>query len=376
MADIAGRQLACGVPADKSFLLVDLADDGLLISAVEPDAGDIVDQRVLWAIHPTALDQALSEHLVRVGRVDAPTTDSWWNELRELAARGREKLAATDGTFVMGHGNVQFFRVAQRDLDTATAPAAAELTRALREMGKEFQSTSVYLGYDNEDWPGLDKVLERNLHLPVVVSQAPADHPGLVAADTLDPGTPATDTGATAAGPAMTQPTTAAAPAASATRRPGWRPGRRLLIAMAAIAAVIIGVGTATALAMSGGDDTPSTPTAGLFSSSSTSSSAPAAPPASAAPPAATSPPAPPAPTTFADPAALAAAQVPAVRYTPPPPPPEPTQDTTTGGGSQQGPYSPNRPRPAPAPPRGRAIPNPIPGLPPIVIPRLPGGPG
>ncbi|MGV9713992.1 hypothetical protein ACWDTI_25415 [Gordonia sp. NPDC003424] len=365
LADIAGRQLECGVPADTPFLLVDLADDGMLISAVDPGEGVVVDQRVLWGVHPLALDQSLAEHLVRVGRVDAPLTDTWWNELLDLADRGRVRLASADGTFVMGHGDVPFFRVAQRDLDEATAPAAAEVSDVLREMSNDFAATSVFLGYDHADWPGLAPVLSRSVGLPVV--EAPVDladddlgdidqsddaaqpsEPAPLATTASEPsylpepsGTPRT-----ADAPAQASPRTRAASA----RTPGSstrRPGKRLLIAIAA-AAVVIVVGTATALAITGDDAPP--PITALTEPSTTV--------------------APPSP-TYADPADFAAARVPAVHYTPPPPPPE-TSETTTGGGGQQQQGAPRQNRPQPAP-RGRSIPNPIPGLPPIVIPPLPG---
>ncbi|MXP23611.1 hypothetical protein GIY30_19920 [Gordonia sp. HNM0687] len=66
-------------------------------------------------------------------------------------------------------------------------------------------------------------------------------------------------------------------------------------------------------------------------------------------------------PPDYADPADVVDAGVAAARYTPPPPPPP----TTTSEPTQQ---QQNQPRPRPRP-RQRVIPNPIPGLPPIILP-------
>lgn len=350
-AEIADRQLASGVPTDQPFLLVDIADDGLLITAVDPAVEAALAQRVLWAVHPIALDQALAEHLVRAGRVPTPGTDDWWNELRELAGRGRERLSTSDGTFVMGQRDVRFFRVSRRDLDEATAPFAAEVSGVLREMAQEFRAGSVVLGRDRDDWPGLDAVLRRSLQLPVVATVPPVD--GI-----RDVGVPA---GVSAAAPVpMPAPMPAAEPAPPEPPPPepvsplapqqtissdssARYPGKRIAITMAAVVAVI-GAGTVTALAVTGADS-PHRPPSSLEFPSST-----------------------PSPTSsYADPAEFAAAREPATNYTPPPPA---TTDDVSSDGTPQAPGQPNRPRSAP--PR-LVIPNPIPGLPPIVLPRLPG---
>ncbi|WAC57232.1 hypothetical protein [Gordonia sp. SL306] len=342
-SEIGDRQLASGAPTDQPFLLVDMSDDGVLISAVDPATETALGRRALWGIHPTALDQALAEHLVRAGRVPTPRTDDWWNELRELAGRGRERLSTSDGTFVMGHRDVRFFRVSRRDLDEATASLAAEVAGVLREMGREFRTTSVVLGRGRDDWPGLDAVLQRSAHLPVVAPDPPVD--GI-----RDVGVPS---GVPAAAPAPTPPTEPVPPelappphaahqtdsSASSARYPG----KRIAITMAAVVAVI-GAGTVTALAVTA-DDSPRRPPSSLEFPSST-----------------------PSPTSsYADPAELVAAREPAATYTPPPPAPA---DDVSSDGTPQSPDQPNRPRSAP--PR-LVIPNPIPGLPPIVLPRLPG---
>ncbi|MYR08173.1 hypothetical protein GTV32_18545 [Gordonia sp. SID5947] len=360
LAEIASRQVACGLPADRPFLLVDIADDGLLISAIDPAAVTVIGRRVLRTVDPLALDQALAEHLVRAGRVPTPETDDWWNELLELAGVGRERLSTSDGTFVRGHRDVRFFRVNRRDLDDATAPFSGEVSGVLRDMAKEFGASSVALGKNYEVWPGLGAVLRRSLSLPVIVSGAAlgdahdvpvppvGDQPVLRRPSRVDDAAPPAAPLETSVPPRSPfvaterepEPTTAARTPdeAGSTVRPH---GKRIAIAAAAVVA-IIGAGTVTALAVTG-PDSPNPPLSSLEFPSSTASPT----------------------SSYADPAELAAAQEPAARYAPPPPP---TTDTVSDGTSQA-PDQPNQRRSAP---RRLVIPNPIPGLPPIVLPPLP----
>ncbi|WP_232717762.1 hypothetical protein [Gordonia metallireducens] len=114
------------------------------------------------------------------------------------------------------------------------------------------------------------------------------------------------------------------------------RTAKRLMAGVALVCALAV-IGVAVALAAGSNDSSPA-PVAGPTTPATT------------------------APTTqeYADPAIFAEARQPAQRYTPPPPP------VTTNEPAP----SPPRPRSrAPRPQRGVTIPNPIPGLPPIVLP-------
>ncbi|MCR5978328.1 hypothetical protein GDN83_11415 [Gordonia jinghuaiqii] len=114
---------------------------------------------------------------------------------------------------------------------------------------------------------------------------------------------------------------------------------KRILVGLALMCALAI-VGVATALAV-GNDESPA-PVAAPPAETTTASTGP----------------------EYADPAILAEARQPARRYTPPPPPPPPETSTPEARTPRQQP----RQR-APRPQRGVTIPNPIPGLPPIVLP-------
>ncbi|MDH3046548.1 hypothetical protein [Gordonia alkanivorans] len=159
--------------------------------------------------------------------------------------------------------------------------------------------------------------------------------------------TPRPDAGHPGAGPAPDMPPHANVPAPeplSLVNRPGPAPVRprrevpakRVLAGVALVCALAI-IGVAVALAAGGSNGSSPAPVAGPTTPTTT------------------------APTTqeYADPAIFAEARQPAQRYTPPPSPVATNEPAPA-------------PRPrsrAPRPQRGVTIPNPIPGLPPIVLP-------
>ncbi|MEE4025763.1 hypothetical protein V1Y59_21945 [Gordonia sp. PKS22-38] len=452
LGDIAARQIAVGVPADLPFILIDIRVEGLRIGIVDPRLEAVVGERLITTIRPDVIDRLLADHLVRTGRVEEPATDEWTSELLELAARGRERLASSDATFIMGQQNVRFFRVAQRDLDEATAPLRAEIALLCDQAAAAVADpvASVVLDSGHHRWPGLSEMLGDAVTLPVVaveadriVDERPRRHhdpvgeamtepvvvaePEVPQADPVAVGsvvdagqfetpvpeqvpqpnqsgdfpvawvdaaiTPTTDpiavvrddvhalrdTTGTYAAPyeplapyLLDAPTTVDDPSprtiadtgpvtvvqtgyhprewaldpdhtpATATIRERPIRERRRTIIRAAIAlgavCVIVGLAVAGVLAVTG-DETSERAEVPVAADTTT-----------------------PTPTrAYADPADVVEAGLPAARYTPPPPPPPPT--TADEPTRQQ-----NQPRNRPQP-RQRVIPNPIPGLPPIVLP-------
>lgn len=438
LAEIAGRQLLRGISADDPFILIDL-DDELHMSVIDPDGGRLLDQVDLATVRPATLDQLLAGHLIRTGRVDAPTSEAWTAELVELSGRGRARLATTDGTFIMGRNQVKFFRVAQRDLDEATADLGAEVAATVRRLADAAPDvTSVVFGAGYDIWPGLPQLLERSLDLPVLASGfsgAPAtpnirrhqdatDHqvrpvrPAAVQPATVDPSPaavaapmsyrpasrhpepyfdesyfdesnppasyppasyppashgPAGESSETSV-PQAVAPEQVSPPAVAPAQPPPVSPGHversqvafggaddwgsqrsadqhgrrqgdraRWLVGGLVCAAAVIGIGTAGALLITDNGSHSTGPV--RVADAATRSSTPQS--------------------TYADPADFAEARLPAVQYTPLPPPAA-TSDTTRQLSVPQ----PNHPRPHPRPrPRQHVIPNPIPGLPPIVLP-------
>ncbi|MYR08177.1 hypothetical protein GTV32_18565 [Gordonia sp. SID5947] len=416
LGDVAARQLARGIPADLPFLLVDVTDDGLRVTTVDPRLDASVAALMAEAIRPSSLDQLLAAHLIRTGRVEQPTTEEWSAELVDLASRARSRLASTDGTFIVGREYVQYFRVWQRDLDEATAGPADGVARLCEEAAVDAPGriTSVVLAGGHEAWPGLAPMLGRRAPVPVIalmpagtpeVERSEPRHddgvplgaapptPDLIVPETVPSAPPVAprtgDFPAPMAGGSSERPRAsppdARRPAPEtrgweagagklrpATRAMVWRQrlsGRRALIGIAALCAIVV-IGAATAVAVSGGSDSDGSSASAEDATTATSGDDSA----------------------YADPADLTAARVPAATYVPPPPPPppEPTSDNSSSGETATGrqrtgeptrqppPRRPrqNAPPPAPAPlpappplPRQRVIPNPIPGLPPIVLP-------
>ncbi|ROZ89169.1 hypothetical protein [Gordonia sp. OPL2] len=176
LGDVAARQLAREIPADHPFLLLELADDALRLSIVDPRFEAMMGIRSDPGIRPAVIDRLLADHLVRTGRVEQPTNEAWTAELFDLASRGRRRLATADGTFIMGREHVKFFRVALRDIDEATSAIAAGLVRQCREVVADASGpiSSLVLAPGHDVWPGLAATLGRTASLPVVAVDSPA----------------------------------------------------------------------------------------------------------------------------------------------------------------------------------------------------------
>ena len=472
-AQLAGR----GIPETTEVVLFDLDPRaGVTVGRMDPARGTVADPYTDSGLTLDALDHVIADHLVRVGRVAAPTSREWHEEVLDLVRRGRERLRESDGTFLMGRDHIRLFRMARRDIAEAGAPLAARAEDLARAAVTGAAAPAVVITDRVGAWPGLRDAIARAVPVPVVdvepaghairptaagghaadpdaadpdaaavdvavepEPEAPApatDHrapatsswdgtpsnDGVLASDQLrsegadhpsdpsifeainqSPPPPATAFGALAPYGVAGQPVRDAprsgrpasggdvpsdrirpAPGPSPHREPTsgvepfgvWdantdpapgystagpdrvgsprftdgpvtgpqaagagrqrRSGRRVLAVLALLCAVAV-VGVATALAVAHDEATP-TVAAPLPQRTAVT----------------TEP-------EFADPAILAEARQPARRYTPPPPP-----ETSTSVESAPRP----RPRPrTPRPQRGVTIPNPIPGLPPIVLP-------
>ncbi|WP_244941197.1 hypothetical protein [Gordonia paraffinivorans] len=367
------------------------------------------------ALSLDSLDRAVADHLVRIGRVGKPETPEWRAELFDLVARGRERLRDAEGTFMMGNRHIRLFRMTRHDVfeadsalrfrteDLACAAVAgvhapalavadsvaawpglrdavagavgvpiielepmgisdamdadamvsdavvadvvappdsvsseeprrdagsrvdAESQVAARSQGVESRAVETPTEVCAVDGGAAKQVSGE--HVPAAVAPAegpppaPIEAPGAVPAPEVSPQRPATPISA------VPEDVSPQLPSSRRTRRPR----RPVLIGLALICALAV-IGVAVVLSATGD---PADPAAAPAPPTTSSSTGPA----------------------YADPAIYAEARQPAKRYTPPPPP-----ETT----EQPAP----RPRPrSPRPQRGITIPNPIPGLPPIVLP-------
>lgn len=151
LADITS---AAGWPA---FVLIRLDDTGLRGTAVDAETGERLIELSEPLVGPAALDRMLADHLVRTGRANSPVTRSEAHELIGLMPLVRIKLAGASGAFVIGRNRVGLVQVTHHDLDEALAPAlarAASLARSVA-IGSPHEVTAVVIMPGHTRWPGL-----------------------------------------------------------------------------------------------------------------------------------------------------------------------------------------------------------------------------
>lgn len=323
-----------------AFALIDLDDGGLRGAAVDSATGQSLMQLDDHDLQGRAFDRSVADYLVRTGKTPIPENAEWARELLDLMTKARSALSRSDGTFVMGHEYVGMLRVTRTDLDEALAPAVTRAVSVARSIaaGSPAPVTALILMPDNVVWPGLQAALTTGLHdLPVLAMHAdvPLAVPGRHArpAPVVEP-EPGPQSGEEA------EP----APSPVDNRRQN-----QLVLTGAALLAGLIVIGGATLVTAPWSEDTGQPQSQRYLRTPETSTTVSATPGPAQSPTTASS-----APTTTPPPLPpinTEAALAPVMRYTAPPPPPPPT---TT-----------RRPaRPAP-----NTIPNPIPGLPPILLP-------
>lgn len=400
-----------GLPTDERVVLLDFDESGLVVLTVDFASRAVVSAQADDDIGPATLDRMIADHLIRVGRVDRPTSADWDRELLDLVAQGRQRLRASDGTFIMGRRHLRLFRLARRDVEEPTRQLIAQvetLTRgAVSNAGGNVVAVVAADGVRN--WPGLRDSIARAVAVPVLdldvpetpVVNAHVDADDLGSADfpVMPPVVVPEMTPAPESAP-MPEPAATVEPVPTPVPEPEPMDEPEPVAAPEPIAAddrptEPIPV-VATSLAYSEVEEVapddelmpddvvdvapaPPSRTRGLLSRASgrrvaavvgavavfalvgvATAFALGGDSTSDNQAAAESVPSSPAQPSYADPAVLAEARLPAARYTPPPPPPPPRSapDETTPG-----PRPRQRPRPRPR------LTIPLPGLPPIVIP-------
>lgn len=355
LADITS---AAGWPA---FVLVRLDDTGLRGTAVDAETGERLIELSEPLVGPAALDRMLADHLVRTGRANSPVTRSEAHELIGLMPLVRIKLAGASGAFVIGRNRVGLVQVTHRDLDEALAPAlsrAASLARSVA-IGSPEEVTAVVVMPGHTRWPGLLEGLtaamgsERAGKLRVVALRAAPLRQSLGRHDAdwskKAPAVIAPNRRTRFYLPAPSEPD----PVEAARQR---TQNRRVLVGAVAAALVAIGCAAAWAAPWQGGERLESRP----FSIERAIAD-PAEQPAPTTPLTQPKQPPTPAPAPSFD---TAEALAPVVEYEAPSPPttnPPPSAPPPAPAAPR-----PNQPSPVDAP---IVIPNPIQGLPPIVLP-------
>lgn len=367
------------LPGDPTgaVIALDLRPTGLWAARIEN--GAVIASEVEERIHPDVLDARIAAYLRDSGRVDA-AAPKVFAELVTLVGRARASLAGRDSALILGDEHIRVLTLTLDDVVEATVPEANRAHGMVVELAGALPVDAIALGPGDTAWPGLSESLtERGFSViapgddfpatfggddeptetlapvpappPIRAWDAGAADPGLI-----DPADYGLDRFGNAlpdvyddAEGAEEPPAEEPAPADAAVEpQPGMR-GR--MIVVAALALLAIG-GGGVALAMnahetSGPDRSAAESATRPTARTSNTASEPVRVPGSV------------------DPRDVAAARAPLARYTTPPPPPPPPKTTRrTPTEAQTGPAP-----PAPPPEnRRRTIPNPIPGLPPIVI--------
>ncbi|GAA4755334.1 hypothetical protein MUG78_07555 [Gordonia alkaliphila] len=335
------------IPADAAgaVVAVDFGDDGLWAARMGAD-GRVEQVAVEPRITPSVLDIRVASYLHHGEAVPGTDDPQVFAELLDLCRRARTVLIERDSVILMG---TEHLRLVTITLDTAMAATVPEVNRAnglIVELAGREPVAAVFLGPGMDLWPGLWETLtDRGFALLGPDDPFPetfvGDDEATRALEAL-PETPTSLAWATAPAEALPDAAAAAefaerAPSAAAARR------TRALLTAAALAVIALGGIGLAAATMTGDDDSP--PAAAESGATAVSTPEQGGDEAPIA----------------ASPSELRAARAPMKRYVPP----KPTSSSTTK--TSEAPLGP-QPRPRPRPDNRRTIPNPIPGLPPIII--------
>lgn len=349
------------VPGDPTgaVIAIDFGADGLWAGRVE--RGAVVAESVEHRITPQVLDVRMATYLRDVGRVDVPDGDVF-GELVRVSGHARESLAGRETVLSMGEKHLRLVSVHLTDVMEATVPEINRAHGMVIELADRDPVDAVLLGPGNDEWPGLwESLTERGYSVltpgdPFPQTFGGSDHPtemiGAVSQPQQVLAWAASDEPGLA-DPALVDPADYGAdrfePDADPEQPASPRPRRAKLLVVTAVVLAAVG-GGGVALAMNAQEThKPSVKQADAVSSSSESVAKPTTPEPEHV-------------DAAVDPSVLAAAKVPVLKYTTPPPPPPPPKPTRTRQATPgPSPTQPSRPH-------RRTIPNPIPGLPPIVI--------
>lgn len=352
-----------------AIIAIDFSPDGLWAARMEKGLSDVfaaaeftVEQR----IQPEVLDSRIAAYLRESGKVDAADPEVY-AELVAVAGRARRSLVGRDAAVVMGGSRLQFVTLTIDDAIEATVPETNRAHGMIVELAGTDPVDAVLLGPGLKDWPGLPRALtERGFSPltpgdvfpetfggddePTTLLEAIEPPQQIRAWDNSDQNAALVDPadyGLDRFGNAVVDVYSDHEDTESSTdpeRQPGMR-GK--MLAVAAILVVVGGGGVAVAM------NAQEASSPGIASSVSSDPSKPAGTGSPTDEPERVN--------SSVDPADMSAAKAPMLKYTTPPP-----SKTTTRARSSEA-----QPAPPPPPPtrhRPRTIPNPIPGLPPIVI--------
>lgn len=329
--------------AAGAVLALDFGGDGIWAARLNPDltlAQTVTEPRIT----PSVLDVRTAAFLRDGESIPGAADPATFPELVDICRRARDTLIERDSVLLMGADRLRMVSVSLDALRAATVPEVNRTHGMIAELAGRQPVAAVFLGPGTDSWPGLwESLSERGFTLLLPGDDFPAMFAGDEGITTaFDAVAPEPESLAWAEVPAPEIP---AGPARN-TKRP------KVIMAVAALSIIAVaGVGVATATLMDD-DELPPPPAATTDQAAVPTGESPGESSGGDTP-------------EVASPSELRAARETMKRYTPPP---SPTSEATTATRTTEAPLGP-RPRPRERrPDTRRTLPNPIPGLPPIVI--------
>ncbi|KAF0967562.1 MULTISPECIES: hypothetical protein [Gordonia] len=157
-----------GLDAPEVVLLGLDGNGCVSVGRFDTSRGAVADTYSDVALSVGALDRAIADHLIKIGRVESPTSPEWHDELFDLIARGRERLQDSDGTFLMGRRHIRLFRLARRDVEEAGGALIARGEELARAAVAGAQAPAVVITDGLSVWPGLRDGIAKAVQVPVV----------------------------------------------------------------------------------------------------------------------------------------------------------------------------------------------------------------
>lgn len=321
-------------------LALDFSDDGVWAARLTRDL--TVEQVVTEPrITPTVLDVRAASFLRDAEVVPEAGDPETFVELLDICRRARGTLIDRDSVLLMGKDKLRLVTVTLEVVMSATVPEVNRVHGMIVELAGSQPVAAVFLGPGADDWPGLWEALTARGFAMLLPDD---DFPETFAGDedsttVLEP----VGSGALTSLAWAESPDTGPVPAPESS--PAAQQRRSRLVIAAAVLALVAATGAGVAVATMSDDEpdrlSPTTEAAADRSIEGVSSKSGTTP-------------------TTVEPNDIRAARAPMKRYA------TPTSKPSSSSKASEAPLGP-RPRPKQRPHR-RTIPNPIPGLPPIVI--------
>lgn len=135
-----------------AVIALDLESDGLWAARIEPDRSVAAEVR-----EPRIVERTLDLRIAAKLRPRYPEAESpaAFGELVSLADRARERLMDLDSVMMLGDEHIRLLRVSLDDVRAATLPEVNRAHGMVNELAGQAPVDAVLLGPGGERWPGL-----------------------------------------------------------------------------------------------------------------------------------------------------------------------------------------------------------------------------